>query len=231
MKWQPTPVFFPRKFHGQRRLEGYCLWCHKQLDVTKHTFTLSIMHYIQGHKIFSVEIGLIWWQMSKTMLDIGIRRADLLPYIAVVVQSLSRCLTLRFHGLQHARPPCSWLSPRVCRSSCSLNQCCYPTISSSATLFSSCSQSFPASGSFPMSQLFAPAAGEGIQMVLWSVDPGHVSSLFGFALWTPRSSDRSQLLLLWPGAKFLVVTSGLCFLSWPHALNLLAFISSSLEVC
>ena len=77
----------------------------------------------------------------------------------------------------------------------------------------SCSQSFPASGSFPMSQLFAPAAGEGIQMVLWSVDPGHVSSLFGFALWTPRSSDRSQLLLLWPGAKFLVVTSGLCFLS------------------
>ena len=155
MKWQPTPVFFPRKFHGQRRLEGYCLWCHKQLDVTKHTFTLSIMHYIQGHKIFSVEIGLIWWQMSKTMLDIGIRRADLLPYIAVVVQSLSRCLTLRFHGLQHARPPCSWLSPRVCRSSCSLNQWCYPTISSSATLFSFSLQSFPASESFPMSQLFA----------------------------------------------------------------------------
>ena len=93
--------------------------------------------------------------MSKNMLGIGIERADLLPYIAVVVQSLSHCLTLRFHGLQHARPPCSWLSPRVCWSSCSLNQWCYPTISSSATLFSFRLQSFPASGSFPMSQLFS----------------------------------------------------------------------------
>ena len=51
--------------------------------------------------------------------------------------------------------PCLSLSPGVCPSSCPLNQWCYPIISSSAALFSFCLQSFPASGSFPMGQLFA----------------------------------------------------------------------------
>ena len=59
------------------------------------------------------------------------------------------------HGLQHTRPLCPPLSPRVCSNSCSLNQCCYLTILSSATPFSFCLQSSQASGSFPMSQLFA----------------------------------------------------------------------------
>ena len=64
------------------------------------------------------------------------------------------CPTLQPHGLQHARPPCSSLSPRVCSNSCPLSLWCYLTISSSATLFSFCLQSFPASGSFAMSPLF-----------------------------------------------------------------------------
>ena len=57
--------------------------------------------------------------------------------------------------LQHARLPCLSLSPKVCSNSCPLNWWCHPTISSSVAPFSSCPQSFPASGSFPMSQLFA----------------------------------------------------------------------------
>ena len=57
-------------------------------------------------------------------------------------------------GLQQAMLPCPFLSPRVCSNSCPLRQPCHSTISSSVTL-SSCSQSFPASGSFPMSWLFA----------------------------------------------------------------------------
>ena len=56
-------------------------------------------------------------------------------------------------GLQHARPPCPSLSPRVCSNSCPLSQWCHPTISSSAICFSFCLQSFPASESFPVSQL------------------------------------------------------------------------------
>ena len=60
-------------------------------------------------------------------------------------------VTLR---MQHARLPCPSLSPRVCSNSCPLRQWCNPTISSSAVPYSSCLQSFPASGSFPMSQFF-----------------------------------------------------------------------------
>ena len=60
------------------------------------------------------------------------------------------------------RLPCPLPSPGFCPSSCPLHWCCHPTISSSVTLFSSCLQSFPASGSFPMSQLFA-SGGQSIE--------------------------------------------------------------------
>ena len=75
-------------------------------------------------------------------------------FVAVVVQSQVMSDSLWPHGLQHTRLPCPSPSPRVCPSSCSLSQWCHPTISSSATLFSFCLQSFPASGSFPVTQLF-----------------------------------------------------------------------------
>ena len=58
------------------------------------------------------------------------------------------------HGLQHARLPCPSLSPRACSNSCPSSQRCHPTISSFFVPFSSHLQSFPASGSFPMSQFF-----------------------------------------------------------------------------
>ena len=58
------------------------------------------------------------------------------------------------HGLQHVRLLCPSPSPRVCSNSCPLSRWCHPTISSSVTLFS-CPRSFPASGSFQMSQLFS----------------------------------------------------------------------------
>ena len=65
------------------------------------------------------------------------------------------CLTpLQPYELQHARFPGPSPSPRVCSNSCLLNQLYYPTISSSVAS-SSCPQSFPVSGSFPMSRLFA----------------------------------------------------------------------------
>ena len=59
------------------------------------------------------------------------------------------------HGLQHARPSCPSPTPGVYPNSCPLSQWCHPTISSSVVPFSSCLQSFPASGSFQMSQFFA----------------------------------------------------------------------------
>ena len=63
--------------------------------------------------------------------------------------------SLRPHELQHTRPPCPSPTPGACQNSCPLSWWCHPTISSSVILFSSCLQSFPAPGSFQMSQLFA----------------------------------------------------------------------------
>ena len=59
------------------------------------------------------------------------------------------------HESQHARPPCPSPTPRVHPNSCPLSWWCHPTISSSVVPFSSCPQSFPAPGSFPVSQLVA----------------------------------------------------------------------------
>ena len=61
--------------------------------------------------------------------------------------------SLRSHG-QQARPPCPSPTPRVYSNSCPLSRWCHPTISSCPVPFSSCLQSFPAPGSFPMSQFF-----------------------------------------------------------------------------
>ena len=69
--------------------------------------------------------------------------------------------SLRPHESQHARPPCPSPTPRVYSNSCPLSQWCHPAISSSVVPFSSCPQSLPASGSFPMSQLF-PSGGQSI---------------------------------------------------------------------
>ena len=67
--------------------------------------------------------------------------------------------SLRPHELQHARPPCPSPTPGVYPNSCPLSRWCHPTISSSVVPFSSCLQSFPASGSFPISWLI-PSGGQ-----------------------------------------------------------------------
>ena len=75
------------------------------------------------------------------------------------------------HGIQYARLPCSSLSPGVCSTPCPLSRWCHPTISSSAAPFFSCSHSFPASGSFPMSLLFIGRTdAEAETAILWPPD-------------------------------------------------------------
>ena len=63
--------------------------------------------------------------------------------------------SLQPHGLQHTRPPCPSPTPGACSNSCPLSQWCHPTISSSVIPLSSCLQSFPVLGSFPMCKFFA----------------------------------------------------------------------------
>ena len=88
----------------------------------------------------------------------------------------------------HARLPCPSLSPRVCSNSCPLSQWCHPTISSSPTIlfsvipFSSCPQSFPASGSFPVRRLFK-SGGQSIGVsASASVLPVNTQGWFHFGL-------------------------------------------------
>ena len=77
------------------------------------------------------------------------------------------CLTLQPHGLQHVRLPCPSLSPRVCSNSCPFSWWCHTTTSSSVIPFSSCPQSFSASGSFPMGWLFT-AGGQRTEASAWA---------------------------------------------------------------
>ena len=86
-------------------------------------------------------------------------------------------------GLQYTRLPCPSPSPRACSNSCPLNsQWFHPTISSSVIPFSSCPQSFPASGSFPMSWLFT-SGGQGIEAsASASVLPVNIQNWFPLGL-------------------------------------------------
>ena len=93
---------------------------------------------------------------------------------------VSNCL--QPHELQNARPPCSSPTPGVYPNLCPLSPWCRPTISSSVVPFSSCPQSFPASGSSPMSQLSA-SGGQNIgASASTSVLPMNTQDLISFKM-------------------------------------------------
>ena len=94
------------------------------------------------------------------------------------------------HESQHARPPCPSPTPRVHPNSCPLSWWCHPTISSSLVPFSSCPQSFPASGSFPMSQLFS-SGGHSIGVSVQSVPPMNTQDWYPLG-WTSWISLQSK---------------------------------------
>ena len=102
------------------------------------------------------------------------------------------------HGLQHTRLPCPSPTPRVHPNPCPFSQWCHPTISSSVIPFSFCPQSFPASGSFPLSQLFA-SDGQSIRVSsLASVLPMKTQD------WSPLRMDWLDLLAVQGTLKSLL---------------------------
>ena len=90
--------------------------------------------------------------------------------------------SLRPHGLQHARLPCPSPTPRACLNSCPSSWWCHPTISFCVVPFSSCLQSLPASGSFPMSQFFASGGRSIGDSASTSVLPGNIQDWFPLGL-------------------------------------------------
>ena len=107
------------------------------------------MFYSQGHLIFLFRFPL--WTLFSYRLE-GISHTILLSSVQFSCSVMSDYLWP--HESQHTRAPCPSPNPRVHPNPCPLSRWCHPTISSSVVPFSSCPQSLPASGSFPMSQIF-----------------------------------------------------------------------------
>ena len=105
-------------------------------------------------------------------------------FIELSVSQFSRLVmsdSLRPHGVQHARPPCPSPTPGACLNSCPSSQWCHPTISFFVTPFSSCLQSFPESGSFPINQFF-PSGRQSISFS-FSISPSNeYSGLISFRM-------------------------------------------------
>ena len=101
----------------------------------------------------------------------------------IILSSVAQlCLTLWPHKLQHARPLCPSPTHRAYPNSCPLSRWFYPTISSFVVPFSSCPQSFPASGSFQMSQLFTSGGQSTGDSALASVLPMNIQDWFPLGL-------------------------------------------------
>ena len=191
MSWPASNSCNSVYYTGFRKVSRSQLWC---------TSWVSDFLWKWGHMIHDVfQLGKVHeyvvWE-KREWEDIPISK---IIYIREVqgwgVSVQLRCSVLSDslwpHGLQHARPPCPSLTPGVHSDSCPLSQWCHPTISSPVFPFSSCFQSFPASGPFPMSQFFA-SGGQSIRVS--ALASSEYSGLISFRIdWLDFLADQGTL--------------------------------------
>ena len=123
---------------------------------------------------------------------------------------------LQPHGLQHTRLPCPSPTPGACLNSCPLNWWCHPTISSSVFPFSSRLQSFPASGSLPLSWLFT-SGDQSIGSLSFSISPSNECSVQSVQLlsrvwpfvtpWTAAYKASLSITNSWSLLKLMTIES------------------------
>ena len=129
----------------------------KNLPAKQETWVQSVGREDPLEKQMATHSRILAWEVPW-LEELGRLRSMMMQRIRhdfSSVHSLSRVRLFETHEPQHARPPCPSPTARVYPIPCPLSQWCHPAISSSVVFFSSCPQSFPASGSFQMSQLFA----------------------------------------------------------------------------
>ena len=182
--------------HGA--LQGSRIW---SLHSSVQSSHLVVSNYLQPHGlqptrppcpsptpgVNSNSFPLSWWchpAISSSVIPFSSR----LQFSSVLFSHSVVSNSLWPHESQHARPPCSSLTPGVHSDSRSLSPWCHPAISSSVVPFSSCPQSLPASKTFPMSQLF-----------VWGGQSTGVSALVSFL---PKKS-QGWSLSEWTGWIFL----------------------------
>ena len=153
--------------------------------------------------------------LSKSLIQFSVNGWSCVPSLLFQFGSVTQSCPLRPHRLQQATPPCPSSTPRVYSNSCPLSWWCHPTISSSVVPFSSCLQSFAASGSFLMSQFFASGSQSIGVSPSATVFPINIQDWF-LLRWTgsPYSPRDSQESLPTPQLKS-VNSSALSFLYSP----------------
>ena len=138
----------------------HCIMIHSGLSwaitVTEQQFlNLSQFFYMFWYNIYIRLYIYIYIYIYPSIAVLSLLHSCKVPRSSVQFSCSVMPYSLRPHGLQHTSLPCPSPTPRTCSNSCPLNRWCHPTISSSVICFSSCLQSFPASGSFQMNQFFA----------------------------------------------------------------------------
>ena len=135
------------KRDGVNMHKSLCDCCHPELFSPQATWWVGHTElFLGGQRALGWSFWMILW---------GALRGNLWWVLPVTSVWWADC-----HGLKHTGLLCPSLSPSICSNSCPLCQWCHPNISSSVMPFSSCLQSFPASGSFQMSQFFASGGHE-----------------------------------------------------------------------
>ena len=156
------------------------MWC--QFWVSLRLVLVSVLndldHSLMGHVAWRKPGAMLWGSPKERLTWWG---SSVQFSYSVVSNSLWP------HGLQHTRTPCLSPTPGVYPNSCPLSWWCHPTISSSVIPFFSCLQSFPASGSFPMSQVFASGGQSTGVSALASFLPKKSKTLF---FWAPKSLQK-----------------------------------------
>ena len=121
-----------------------------------HTFQLHLHIKLGQYSSHRIVMGFMWDEPAKAPCNYyAINVSWYLKLISVQFSRPVMSNSLRSHESQQARPPCPSPTPRVYSNSCPSGRWCHPAISSSVMPFSSCPQTLPVSGSFPMSQLVA----------------------------------------------------------------------------
>ena len=165
VRWGPDSL--PSFLHGPHllawvtALSSLYLHCRKQFDFESIVLNLSERAIVISPIRFSA-FQISWVYFFKTTYPLilssvrfGVSTRTLTMNITFQFSCSVMSYSLQPHESQHTRPPCPSPTPRVYSNSCSSSRWCHPAISSSVVPFSSCPQSLPASGSFPMSQLFS----------------------------------------------------------------------------